>query len=289
MPPTFSETIPLASVGRVGLLSFDYETRDGRTVLSRSRSTSPWHHFPPIDLDGTGCAYTLLMNPSGGLVGGDQLAIRAQLGERAHVLMSTPSANRVYRSLAEPAVHTVDLSLGPGAVLEWVPDVTIPFAGARFRQSIQATLAPGATIVLWDATAAGRIARGERWQFASFENEIRITTASSASVAERFQLTPQAGPEPVGLASEWNYVASLFIIGDAIDAERLKRLEESLAEILSRRSGQILGGVSAPAAPGLAVKLVARSASGMSNTWEVLWAAIRRHLWNLPAVALRRY
>ncbi|MEO8338490.1 MAG: urease accessory protein UreD [Nitrospirota bacterium] len=32
-----------------------------------------------------------------------------------------------------------------------MPEVTIPFAGSRFRQLIHVDLAPGATVVLWVA------------------------------------------------------------------------------------------------------------------------------------------
>ncbi len=117
-----------------------------RTILTRSSCTSPWHHFPPSYLDDSGCAFTWLVNPSGGLVGGDHLSVEAQLHARTHVLMTSPSANRVYRSLSEPAVQEVRLSVGPGARLEWLPEVTIPFAGSRFRQSIHVDLAPGATV-----------------------------------------------------------------------------------------------------------------------------------------------
>ena len=62
-----------------------------------------------------------------------------------------------------------------------VPEVTIPFAGSRFRQSIHVDLAPGATVVLWDAMASGRVAMRERWAFATFENEIFIQTSTEGS------------------------------------------------------------------------------------------------------------
>ena len=95
-------------------------------------------------------------------MGGDRLSIEMTVGPDAHVLISTPSANRVYRSLSETSVQVVDISVGRGAILEWVPEPTIPFAGSRFRQVIHVTLAPGATVLLWDAIASGRMARGER-------------------------------------------------------------------------------------------------------------------------------
>jgi urease accessory protein len=276
-------------VGRRGRLSYEFEREGRRTILTRSSCTSPWHHFPPSYLDDSGCAYTWLVNPSGGLVGGDHVSVEAQLHAHTHVLMTSPSANRVYRSLSEPAVQEVRLSVGSGARLEWVPEVTIPFAGSRFRQSIHVDLAPGATVVLWDAMASGRVAMRERWAFAAVENEIRIRTPLGGSVVERYRVVPGRLPESVGLAGSWDYVASLFVIGDAVDAEVWKGLEAAIAAILDEHPGLVLGAVSTPAAPGLAVKLVARSAPDLTVTLEAIWAAVRKDLWNLPAPNLRRY
>jgi urease accessory protein len=229
------------------------------------------------------------VNPSGGLVGGDHVSVEAQLHAGTHVLMTSPSANRVYRSLSEPAVQEVRLSVGPKARLEWLPEVTIPFAGSRVRQSIHVDLAPGATVVLWDAIASGRVARQERWAFTSIENEICIRTPLSGSVVERYRLVPGQLPESVGLVGSWDYVASLFVIGDAVNADVWKRLDVVLAAILEQRPGLVLGAVSTPATSGLAVKLIARSAPDLTETLGVLWAAIREDLWNLPVPNLRRY
>ena len=305
-------------VGRRGALNYEFERQGSRTVLTRSSCSSPWHHFPPSYLDDSGCAYTWLVNPSGGLVGGDHVSVEAQLHAHTHVLMTSPSANRVYRSLSEPVLQEIRLSVGPDARLEWVPEVTIPFAGSRFRQSIHVDLAPGATVILWDAIASGRVAMRERWAFASVENEICIRTSSrglapssaavpvplllrrgqapkrgapvpSGSVVERYRLVPGRLPESVGLVGSWDYVASLFVIGDAVGAEVWKGLESAIAEIFEQRPGLVLGGVSTLAAPGLVVKLVARSAPDLTVTWEAIWAAVRKELWNLPAPNLRRY
>ena len=170
-----------------------------------------------------------------------------------------------------------------------MPEVTIPFAGSRFRQSIHVDLAPGATVVLWDAMASGRVAMRERWAFAAVENEIRIRTPLGGSVVERYCVVPGRLPESVGLAGSWDYVASLFVIGDGVNAEIWKGLEAAIAVILDEHPGLVLGAVSTPAVPGLAVKMVARSAPDLTVTLEAIWAAVRKGLWNLPAPNLRRY
>ncbi|MBM4138417.1 MAG: hypothetical protein FJ244_02930 [Nitrospira sp.] len=282
-------TVLTEPVGRVGRLQLEYAKRDGRTIISRSHCTTPWHLLPPIYLDDTGAAYTLLVNPSGGLVGGDRLSIDMKVDEHAHVLISAPSANRVYRSEGEVSVQDITLTVGPGAVLEWLPEQTIPFAGSRFKQTIHATLAPGATILLWDAIASGRMARGERWAFATLENEIRITTASGASPLERYALDPATNLGAVGLAADWDYVASLYVVNDAVPPEVWSRLETRIGLALDEYAEHILGGVSQPAVPGIAVKLLAKSAPDLMRMLDVLWAAVRAELWGLPPVAWRKY
>ncbi len=276
-------------VGRVGELKLDYAKRDRRTVISYSYFTTPWKLLPPIYLDDTGAAYTLLVNPSGGLVGGDQLSIDMNVEQDAHVLISAPSANRVYRSEGKVSEQHVNISVGPGAVLEWLPEHTIPFAGSRFRQILHATLAPGATLLLWDAVASGRIARGERWAFTDLENEIRITTASGSSLLERYLLDPATDLGCVGLAEEWNYVASFYVVNDAIASDAWSRLESKIAPVLDERPGHVLGGVSTPTVPGVAIKLLTRTAPDLTYMLDTLWAAIREELWNLPPVSLRKY
>lgn len=282
-------SVPTESVGRVGELRLEYAKRDGRTIITRSHCTSPWHLLPPIYLDDTGAVYTLLVNPSGGLVGGDQLSIGMKVHDGAHVLISAPSANRVYRSEGEVSVQDIELTVGAGAVLEWFPEHTIPFAGSRFRQKLHATLAPGSVMLLWDAVAAGRIARGERWAFDDLENDIRITTASSGVLTERYVLDQKTDLGRVGLAEAWNYIASLYVVGDTVSDEVWSLLERKIAAILDERPGLVLGGVSTPAVPGLAIKLLAKAGPDLTDMLEAIWAAVRQALWNLEPAILRKY
>ena len=79
------------------------------------------------------------------------------LEEGAHVVMTTPSANRVYRSLGEEPRQSVTLSVATVAVIEWFPEVTIPFAGSRFVPTMAMPLGKGATTLIWDSLASGRV------------------------------------------------------------------------------------------------------------------------------------
>jgi urease accessory protein len=282
-----TKTDSIESVGRIGHLLLEYERQAERTILARSRCNSPWNLLPAIELDDSGAAYTVLLNPSGGLVGGDRLQIQARLGPDCHVLISTPSANRVYRSTDAVAVQSVQIHVGAGARLEWVPDLTIPFHRSRFQQQISVTHEPGATVLCWDALASGRVARGERWSFSSFENEIRIAGPTGVPIVERFRL--HGGAEKVGLVTDWDYVGSLYMTGDGISTQVWKELEERAIEALDDWPGRVLAGVSEPSGGGRVVKILARGASELQAAFEAVWQMARERLWGLPAPALRRY
>jgi urease accessory protein len=245
--------------------------------------------MPPMALDGGRCAYTMLLNPSGGLVGGDRLSLTASIGAGAHVLFSTPSANRIYRTTGPEAVQDVAICVGPNARLEWLPDVTIPFAGSRFRQSIDMSLGSGAALLLWDALACGRVACDERWAFTAYDNQIRISTASGAQVLERVGLAPHL--TGVGLAERWNYVASMFVVADGVAASVWQDLERDLDGWTDQISSkeELLAAVSDLPVPGLVVKLLARTAPSLHGAYKQAWSLIRKGLWGSDCPDLRRY
>src|SRR6185295_2341052 len=218
------ESLAPASVGRIGTLVLEYKRERNRTICTHSFARSPWHHVPPMYLDDTGAAYTFLLNPAGGLVGGDEVAVAVKVQPGAHVVISSPSANRVYRSSAAPGVQTVDVHVGSDAILEWVPEVTIPFAGSRFRQVIRAQVDNGGVLLVWDSIASGRIARGERWAFALMENEINLKVGSGSSLVERVRIAPKSDDD-ARLAEAWDYLASFYLVGDQVSGEAWKHIE----------------------------------------------------------------
>src|SRR5262249_59862596 len=89
--------------GRDGVLHLAFERRESRTVLTSRRFTLPLQALEPMDLDGTGVATLFLLNPTGGVLGGDQLHTAGELGPGSHVCLSPPSATRVYRQRGAPS------------------------------------------------------------------------------------------------------------------------------------------------------------------------------------------
>jgi urease accessory protein len=275
---------PSRRTGRDGELGLVVERRGDRSVVVASRQVLPLQVMTPLALESTSAVVSML-NPTGGLVGGDRLSIDVDVRAGAQACVTTPSATRVYRTASEPAIQSVTLRVGEGATLEWVPDHTIPFAGSAFTQRIEADVAEGAALVVLDAFAAGRVARGERWAFARLESALHVRDAAGYLLRDRFVLTP---PEArrlngLGFAESFPYFATMVVIGDTgIDA--WVRAVDVIA-----RSGD---GASVAAARlprrGALARSLAPTAHDLTELCERLWAAARMHVLGARPLALRK-
>lgn len=272
-----------ARVGRDGWLRLEFERRGGRTVLARSAWAVPLQILAPVALDDPAAVVSIL-NPTGGVVGGDRLRVEVSVGAGAHACITTPSATRIYRTAGPAAEQEVSVRVGMDATLEWVPDHAIPFAGSAFRQRIRVDLAAGARIFLVDSFAAGRIARGEAWRFARFQSTLEVHDAAGWLLLDRICLEePGAGVAGLGVAEEHRYVATVVIAGPGADAGLAGELTASVGGIQGARAG-----VASLRRGGLLVRCLAQSAPGLLRTLEAVWAVSRAALLGVPPPALRK-
>jgi len=104
----------------------------------------------------------VLVTTSGGLVGGDRLDVSVSAGPGTAAMVTAQAAEKVYRSAGPDSQIGVRLSVEKDAWLEWLPQETILFDGARLRRETAIDLAPGARILAGEILVFGRVASGER-------------------------------------------------------------------------------------------------------------------------------
>jgi len=280
------EAPPPGRTGRDGFLGLAFERRGGRTVLTGRRFTLPLQALEPMDLDGTGAATLFLLNPTGGVLGGDHLETRVELGAGSRVCLSTPSATRVYRSAGPPAIQRMTARVGEGARLEYMPDHLIPSPGARLIQSIDVYLAPGASTILCDAWSVGRMARGEAWLFDLLDSGIAAMDAEGLLFKERLVLRGARGWGGLGGAEGFWYVAAVLCL--APSHPRLDGLADALTEGVAEPGSDAMAGVTPLARGGVLVRILAPSAPAMQRVIQAAWSTCRAWLWGLPPQLLRK-
>src|ERR1700739_1270423 len=129
-------------VGRDGFLRLRFARSGARTILAQSRFSLPLQALAPLALE-DGAAYLMLLNPTGGVLGGDHLITEVVLEAGTHVCLTTPSATRIYRTSEQPAILETVIRVGEGATLEYLPDHVIPHDGSALCQSLRIEIARG--------------------------------------------------------------------------------------------------------------------------------------------------
>jgi len=273
-------------VGRDGFLRLQFERRGPGTILSQSRFTLPLQALTPLALE-DGTAYLMLLNPTGGVLGGDHLLTEIVQGKDTHVCLTTPSATRIYRTAEKPAVLETVIQLSEGATLEYLPDHVIPHTGSALRQSLRVEMARGSRAILLDSFAAGRVARGERWNFSEIDSRMEVVVCGKPAFLNRTKINPAAQrPERLGLMEEFSYFACLNLFADEF-ADWPQVAAAMHAEL--ENAPQVKGGVSLLSRGGCVVRYLAASASDLTRMNKKLWDAARELVVGLPSFNHRKY
>ena len=260
-------------VGRDGSLSLRFGRRASNTVMTGCRFELPLQVLAPIQQP-DGSAYVLLLNPTGGVLGGDRLSTLIDLGPDTHACLSTPSATRVYRTAGPAAILDTRIRVGPGAVLEYVPDLVIPHGGSALNQKLAIELQPGSVALFADGLAAGRLAHGERWSFREMVSRTVVTRGTKPLFIDRFLLRPrQIHPRRINLMEDYNY---LFTFG--VFTDRTTEWEELRKEIDSIFSAcpHVRGGAHLLASGGIISRFLGQSAIEVRDTLQEVWQTARK-------------
>ncbi len=102
----------------------------------------------------------VFLNTSGGLTSDDRLRYGLTLAGGVAVA-TTQTAERAYRADGASARMDVALTVGPGGWLDWLPQETILFDGARLDRRTRIELGEGAGCLALEAVVLGRAAMGE--------------------------------------------------------------------------------------------------------------------------------
>ncbi|HYZ32485.1 MAG TPA: urease accessory protein UreD, partial [Crenalkalicoccus sp.] len=144
-----------------------------------------------------------VLNCAGGIAGGDRLTQSVRLEAGARATLCTAAAEKAYRSLGPAAELATRLELGPGATLEWLPQETILFDGARLTRRIEFRLAEGARLLAAEMLVFGRAARGERLCTGALLDAWRLYGPAGLAWADGLALQGELGArlaDPFGFA-----------------------------------------------------------------------------------------
>ncbi len=172
-------------------LHLGFVRRKAKTFLEQRKHRGPLTVQRPFYPEG-GLCHVYLLHPPGGIVAGDRLLIDVHAACNAEALVTTPAAGKFYRSTGELATQTVSLKVDKGAVLEWLPQETIIYQGARLQSKVNIELAGDVRFIAWEILALGRPASGEGFECGEALLNWRIFRNGKPLFLEKIRLDAEA-------------------------------------------------------------------------------------------------
>jgi urease accessory protein len=174
-----------APAGWEARLELRFERETARTRLAARRHSGPLRVQKALYPEGSGVCQVVMVHPPGGIVGGDSLKIEVDAGLRAHAQLTTPGAAKWYRSGGVVARSDTVLRVAAGALVEWLPQETMLFDGARATIRLGVELAEDAHFIGWDVTQLGRTASGERFASGRLHQTLELIRGDAMLWCER--------------------------------------------------------------------------------------------------------
>jgi urease accessory protein len=162
----------------------DFSQRNSRTVLTKNQHIGPLVVQKPFYPEDIVC-HVYIIHPPGGVVGGDTLSIDVTNNKQSHALITTPAANKFYRSVGPLARLNQHLTVKAHACLEWLPQETILFDGSAVHGVTRIDLHDNSRFIGWDIICLGRPASGESFTHGLFRQRLELYKQDQPLLIER--------------------------------------------------------------------------------------------------------
>ncbi len=259
-----------------GIARLELTAASGSTRLAQLYQRDPLRVLRPYPAPGDPLT-AVLVTTSGGLVGGDRLQTSIAAAPGSSAMVVAQAAEKVYRSTGPAVDVSIELQVGDGAWLEWLPQETILFDGARLSRDTCLRLAPSAEGLAGELLVLGRVHSGERFHRGCVRESWRVSVGGRLLWADALTLQVSSEADLRAAAGFGGAAASATLLHwSPRAAERLELAREALAAVPTLRAGAtLLQGL-------LLVRWLALDPLTLRRSYAAVWTALRAAV-GLPA------
>ena len=280
--------------GKVGILRLKLESEPGtgKTVIREQYCRVPLFIQRAIYLEENlpEMAYIYIISPSGGILQGDQYNIDITLSNNALAHVTTQGATRIYKMEENFGTQIINIKLGEGSYLEYIPDQIIPFRNSRFYQEVELTVHDSATLIYSETIVPGRLASGEKFEYdICYIKTIARSHLGNHRFIDIIKLEPKKEDlTSDGILGNFDVVGTIYIV---TRESHVKVLQYEICEKIKEFEveGRMACGTSIlPARQGIIVRILGKTAGDVKNLiFEVVRIA-RNQIIGAPFSGIRK-
>ena len=161
-----------------GAARLAFANRDNRNSIVERYASAPVRILTP-SVQG-GIPEAVLANTSGGIAGGDTSHVDILVAQNAQALVTGQAAEKIYRSIDMPASIRTVIKIEDGSTLEYLPQESILFDGAKLNRAVNISLGARSCLLLSEMFVLGRWAMNEDFTRGIFLDRWSIDVAGQA-------------------------------------------------------------------------------------------------------------
>jgi urease accessory protein len=142
-----------------GAARLAFANRNNRNSIVERYASAPVRILTP-SIQG-GIPEAVLANTSGGIAGGDTSHVDILVAQNAQALVTGQAAEKIYRSIDMPASIRTVIKIEDGSTLEYLPQESILFDGAKLNRAVNISLGARSCLLLSEMFVLGRWAMNE--------------------------------------------------------------------------------------------------------------------------------
>ncbi len=226
-------------------LTFSYSEHG--TQLARTQRTGPLSIQKAFYPEGRDCAHVYLLHPPAGIVSGDVLQVELNLPEQAHVLVTTPGANRFYRARHDQVIGNPEqkqithVNLSAESYCEHFPLETIVYDGAEGVNQVIVKLDEHSVYLGWDISSLGLPSSDQPFVSGKFSQLNQVYCDDKLIFHDRIVVKPdnQLQTHVAGLAD--NNVFATFLAyapKSVVNGQQQGQVIEQLREVIEQLNMQ---------------------------------------------------
>jgi urease accessory protein len=257
-----------------GKLNLVYTYQDQMTSINKSFCQAPLKKQQDFYPEGKEICHSVIIHTAGGIVGGDLLTQNIHLQPNSQVLITNPTATKVYKSDNNLAEYQTKITLEENTFLEYLPLETIIFNGAHYRQNLQINLSEKAAFLAWEINRFGRTASQEKFITGHWRSQTEIYQNNEPIWIDRQE---QLGDEtlinsPNSLGGK-PLIATLIYVGKPVSKEVINQARELGKNSLNLEVAEF--GVTHTLTDGLLCRYRGYSTREVKNWLIQIWELLR--------------
>ncbi len=226
-----------------------------------------------------GPCHVVVVHPPGGVAGGDELELHAELEPGSHALLTTPAAGKFYRRGEAGAARVDQRFEVNGAALEWLPQENIFYPNSAVALRTVVRLSGDARFIGWEIGCLGLPASGQTLEGGALRLAFELWREGRPVLLERLSLSNPCLSARWGMAGHAALGTALFFPAQRPDLDLANAsLAENCADMTLACT--LVDGV-------LICRGLAQRADRLKLAFVSLWRALRPALLGREAVLPR--